>query len=227
MFEQEIEMEKHESSVVPLLLISVLILAVVGAAGYFVFQSRQVLPVSDANRIATEVLQGLGPATVHFHTGKVEASVSDKPEDPHYRLLEKLGLITVGKPKNMNYPVAYPVALTPKGQQVLKQIAGVMESTEKDGTESYIVPLADRKLIEISKITQTGTGHATFEYTWKWEPNVLGEDFDAAGPAVKSFSTWDRATLIQKYGAGFYHDPPQKAVLATVKDDKGWQLATE
>ena len=227
MFEQEIEMEKHESSVVPLLLISVLILAVVGAAGYFVYQSRQVLPVSQANRIATDVLLGLGPATVHFHTGKVQASVSDKPEDPHYRLLEKLGLVTVGKPKPSGYLFAYPVALTPKGEQLLKQIPGVMESREKDGTESYVVPLAERKLVEISKITMTGTGRGDFEYTWKWEPNVLGESFDAAGPEVRSFNTWDRAILIQKYGVGFYHDPPQKAMIAVMKGDRGWQIATE
>ena len=34
-----------------------------------------------------------------------------------------------------------------------------------------------------------------------------GDLFDAAGPAVKAFNTWDRSTLIDKYGANFYHDP--------------------
>lgn len=223
MFEQEIEMEKHGSSVVPLLLISALILAVVGAAAYFVIQSRQVLPAPEATNIVTQVIQAQGPATVHFHTGKVEPSMNDKPEDPHYRLLAKLGLVTIGKPKGM----AYPVALTPKGQELLKQIPGVKQSMERDGTEAYLVPLADRKLVSISKITMTGTGRATVEYIWKWEPNTLGESFDASGAAVKSFNTWDRGTLIRKYGAGFYHDAPQKAAIATVKEDKGWQLATE
>jgi hypothetical protein len=223
MFEQEIEMEKHESSVVPLLLISVLILAVVGAAAYFVIESRQVLAAPEATRIVTQVIQAQGPATVYFHTGKVQPSLNDKPQDPHYRLLEKLGLVTVGKPKG----VAYPVALMPKGEELLKQLPGVKQTTEKDGTVAYLVPLADRKLVSISKITMTGTGRATVEYIWKWEPNVLGESFDASGAAVKSFNTWDRGTLIQKHGAGFYHDPPQRAAIATVKEDKGWQLATE
>ncbi len=223
MFEQELEMEKHESSVVPLLLISVLILAVVGAAAYFVIQSRQVLAAPEATNIVNQVIQAQGPATVYFHTGKVQPSMNDKPEDPHYRLLEKLGLVTLGKPTAKGYPVA----LTPKGEELLKQIPGMQQTTERDGTVAYLVPLAERKFIAISKITMTGTGRATVEYTWKWEPNVLGESFDAAGAAVKSFNTWDRGTLIQKHGAGFYHDPPQRAAIAAVKQDKGWELATE
>jgi len=43
MFEQEIEMEKRTSSIVPLLLIVSLIVAVVGVSIYFVIQSRRVL----------------------------------------------------------------------------------------------------------------------------------------------------------------------------------------
>jgi len=223
MFEQEIEMEKRESSVVPLLLISVLILAILGAAGYFVVQTRQVLAAPEATSIVNQVIQTQGPATVYFHTGLVQPSMNDKPEDPHYRLLAKLGLVTLGKPTVKGYPVA----LTPKGTELLKQIPDVKQTTEKDGEVAYRVPLADRKLVAISKITMTSTGHATVEYLWKWEPNVLGESFDASGDAVKSFNTWDRGTLIQKHGAGFYHDPPQRAAIATVKEDKGWQLATE
>ena len=48
-----------------------------------------------------------------------------------------------------------------------------------------------------------------------------------AGPAVKAFNTWDRATLIQKYGAAFYHEAPKSVVIAAMKTDKGWQIATE
>ena len=44
---------------------------------------------------------------------------------------------------------------------------------------------------------------------------------------VKSFNTWDRATLIQKHGANFYHGEPTKVTLALMKTDKGWQIATE
>jgi len=51
--------------------------------------------------------------------------------------------------------------------------------------------------------------------------------FDAAGPAVKAFNTWDRSRLINKYGAHFYHEAPSKVVLALMKTDKGWQIATE
>jgi len=68
---------------------------------------------------------------------------------------------------------------------------------------------------------------ATIDMTWKWSPNQLGDLLDAAGPMVKSFNTWDRATLIQKHGANFYHDAPTKVTLALDKTDNGWQTATE
>jgi hypothetical protein len=71
---------------------------------------------------------------------------------------------------------------------------------------------------------------------WAWlgpnshglgSPNKMGELLDASGTLVKSFSTWDRGTLIDKYGAKFYHDAPSKAVMAFLKGDKGWQVAGE
>jgi hypothetical protein len=44
---------------------------------------------------------------------------------------------------------------------------------------------------------------------------------------VKSFSTWDRGTLIAKYGVKFYHAAPTKASMAFARKDNGWQIATE
>jgi hypothetical protein len=51
--------------------------------------------------------------------------------------------------------------------------------------------------------------------------------FDVSGTLVKSFNTWDRATLIQKYGANFYRGEPTRAVIALVKTDKGWQIGED
>jgi hypothetical protein len=51
--------------------------------------------------------------------------------------------------------------------------------------------------------------------------------FDAAGPAVKAFNTWDRSTLIDKYGAHFYHEAPHRVAQSLMKTEKGWQVATE
>ncbi len=223
MFEQEIEMEKQQSSVVPLLLVVALVVATVGAAVYFLIQSRQLLTTQEATNLAVEVLKAQGPATVKFHTGAVEPSMDDKPGDPHYRLLDKAGVVKLGKAKGRTVPVA----LTPKGEALLRQISGVKQFKEKDGTQAYVVPLAERRLITVSKVTMTGTRRATVQFTWKWETNVLGESFDASGPAVKAFNTWDRATLIQKYGAAFYHEAPKSVVIAAMKTDKGWQIATE
>src|SRR5215467_10737990 len=124
MFEQEIELEKRENSMVPLLLIVALILAVVGVAGYYLLQSRKVLTNAEATEIANAALKAQGPATVTFHTGMVKGSVDDKPRDPHYALLEKAGLIKLGKDTGA-YGTITPVQLTAEGQKLLSDISGV------------------------------------------------------------------------------------------------------
>src|ERR1700756_1657198 len=99
MFEQEIEMEQRQSSVVPLLLIVAMILAFVGVAAYYVVQNRKVLSTTEASGLIAASLKNTGPATIHFEVGWVTASVQERPHDPNYRLLQKAGLITVGKDK--------------------------------------------------------------------------------------------------------------------------------
>jgi len=224
MFEQEMEMEKRQSSVVPLLLIVALTLGIVGVAAYYIIESRKVLTMPEASSLSLQVIESQGPATLSFHTGMVHESVSERTQDPHYRLLEKIGVLKRGNAKGW----VTPIALTPKGEQLLSQISGVQKSKESDGTEAYVVPLAERKLIGVSRVLMTGTGRATVEFSWQWQANPLGESFEASGPTVQSFNTWDRATLIQKYGANFYHQGPKKVAFAAVKTDKnGWQLAAE
>ena len=49
MFEQEIEMEKKQSSVVPLLMIIGLIVSIVGVAFYYLLENRKVLTVQEAD----------------------------------------------------------------------------------------------------------------------------------------------------------------------------------
>lgn len=221
MFEQELELEKRESSILPLLLMVTLIVGVVGVALYFVTESRRVLTITEATPVVLAALDNQGPSTVRFQTGMIEGA-SEKTLDPHYRLLEKAGYIKIGKVKKGNLPIS----LTPQGLEFLGQIAGVKKSKRKDGNDEYVVPLAQRKLVEIGKITMIEPTKAGVEYSWKWEPNPGGELFDAAGPAVKNFNTWERAALIDKYGAAFYHAAPTKATMALVKNDKVWQVAT-
>jgi len=227
MFEQELEMEKRESSVVPLLLIVALILAVVGVAGYYLIQNNKVLSMQEATSVAASVLQQQGPVTLMFHIGMIKGSVEDSASGPHYKLLEKAGLIRMGKGQGP-YGTTIPVALTSAGTEFLKRIPGVSQSTEKDGTEVYLVPVAYRKLVDVSNIKMINPTHANIDITWKWETTQLGELLEASGPTVQSFSTWDRATLIQKHGANFYHVAPTKVTLALAKSDTaGWQVATE
>jgi hypothetical protein len=224
MFEQEIEMEKRESSVVPLLLIVVMILAIVGLAGYYVWQNKQVMSTADAGSVVSASLKAQGPAVVRFHTGMVKASVNEKPEDPHYRLLEKAGLLKRGKVIRQ----AYPIVLTSQGEKLLAEIPDVAKTKEKDNTDLYVVPLAERRLAEISKITMLSPERARVEFSWRWEPNKLGNLFEASGSLVKSFNTWERSTLIDKYGANFYHGEPTKVALVLVKTPSNrWQVAIE
>lgn len=223
MFEQELEMEKKESSIVPLLLIVSLIIAIVGVSLYFVAQSRRVLATADAAPVLAASLDAQGPATLRFQTGIVKASGDVHPNDPHYRLLEKAGYLRIGKESKGKTPVA----LTPQGQAFLNDIAGVKKSSGKDKTDEYAVPLAQRKLVEVGRITMVNPSKATVEYTWKWETTKAGELFDASGPAVKAFNTWERSTLISKYGANFYHAAPTKVAVSMVRQEKGWQINTE
>jgi hypothetical protein len=224
MFEQEIELEKRESSVVPLLLIVVMILSIVGLAGYYLWQNKQVLSAADAGNVVSASLKAQGPAVVRFHTGLVKASVNEKPEDPHYRLLEKAGVLKRGKANGR----VYPVALTAQGQKLLAEIADVQKTQEKDNTDLYVVPLAERRLAEISKVTMLNPERARVEFSWRWEPNKLGNLFEASGSLVKSFNTWERATLIEKYGANFYRAEPTKLAMVLVKmPNNRWQVAIE
>jgi hypothetical protein len=226
MFEQELEMEKRESSIVPLLLIVAMILLILGIAGYYVMQSRKVLSMQEATQVAASVLKEQGPATIRFHTGLIKSSVNDNPHGPHYRLLEKAGLVQLGKDQGP-YKTDVPVGLTVQGNELLKRIDGVSKATEKDGTEVYLVPVAERRLVNVSNIKMLSPTRATVAITWNWKTNTLGDLLDASGPMVKSFNTWDRATLIQKYGADFYHAAPAEVTLLLAKTDSGWQIATD
>ncbi len=224
MFEQEVELEKRESSVVPLLMIVALIVCIVGVAGYYLWQNKQVLSAADAGNVITASLKSQGPAVIRFHAGMVKASVEEKPEGPHYRLLEKAGIVKRGKMVGRTTPIF----VTAQGEKLISEIADVTKSKEKDGTDLYVIPLANRRLVEISKITMQSPERAAIEYSWRWEPNKLGNLFDASGSLVKGFNTWDRSTLIDKYGANFYRAEPTKVAVVLVKTNAGvWQIAIE
>jgi hypothetical protein len=224
MFEQEIELEKRESSVVPLLLIVAMIVCIVGVAGYYVWQNKQVLPAAEAGNVISASLK-TQTATVRFSTGVVKPSMFDRPDGPHYRLLEKAGYLKVGK---IDKKGAYPVSITPDGEKLVAEFPTATKTHQGDGTDLYVVPLAERRLVEISKIAMISPTRATVQFTWKWEPTKVGEVFDASGSLVKSFNMWDRTTLIDKYGAAFYHAAPARVQVALTKADQGnWQIAVD
>jgi len=219
MFEQELEMEKRSSSVVPLLLIVTLIVGIAGISLYFVVESRRVLTAEEARPVVAASIERQLPATLRLTTGLLDTSADLSPRDQQYRLLEKEGYLQIGKETKGKIPVT----LTPKGEALFAEVAGVKKSKNSDNNDEYIVPLGQRKLVEIGKITMLGPSQAAVEYSWKWEATKVGDLFDAAGPAVKAFNTWDRSVLIDKYGANFYHAAPTKVTVLLVKMANGWQ----
>ncbi len=226
MFEQELELEQKSSSIVPLLLILALAGVIIGTAGYWFVQSKKVLTKQDATTAVTAILKAQGPAVLRFHTGTVKSSINEKPRDPHYKLLQKAGLLKMVQVKGKGE--VYDIALTPLGEKQLTAFPEFQKATEKDGTVAMMVPLARRKLVEIDKVTMNGPSMARVEYSWKWEPTPVGDIFDANGELIKSFNIWETQTLIEKYGANFYHADPKRVAVNLVKTDKGtWQVMSE
>ncbi len=173
-----------------------------------------------------DLLKAQGPVTLRFHTGEVKSSINEKPRDPHYRLLEKAGFVKVTPEKKKSD--IFDIALTAKGEKELTAFPEFAKSKEKDGSELLVVPLARRKLLQVSKVTMNGPSLAKVEYTWQWETTPLGDLFDANSPDVKKFNIWDTQALIDKYGANFYHSEAKRAMITLVKNDNGtWRMLNE
>ena len=224
LFAAEIEMEKKSSSFGPLVMILVLVLAVGGTIFYFVKTSREVLSVPVATNSVNQILQSMGGGKIHFSVGTIVSSVNEKPMDPHYKLLAKAGILTI-KPKSWNSIYA---TMTPAGEKLLGEIKGVDKGKNSDGNTNYVVPLAERKIVAIDKITMIKPHLARVDYTWKWEANRLGKEFDASSETVHSFNTWDRGTLIKDYGVDFYGAAPTKASVVLVEAKDGiWKPYVE
>ena len=217
-------MEKKSSNFGPLVMVLVLVLVVGGTIFYFVKTSREVLSVPVATNSVNQILQSQGGGKIHFSVGTIVSSVNEKPMDPHYKLLAKAGILTI-KPKSWNSIYS---TMTPAGEKVLGEIKGVDKGKNSDGNTTYVVPLAERKIVAIDKITMIKPHLARVDYTWKWEANRLGKEFDASGDAVHSFNTWDRGTLIKDYGVDFYGAAPTKASVVLVETKDGtWKPYVE
>ncbi|HWR36499.1 MAG TPA: hypothetical protein VN622_11575 [Clostridia bacterium] len=221
MFEEEIALEKKSSSLGPVVMIAALVLIVVGGLGYIIFQSKKTLKPEDAAQVIEQTLKAKGPATTAFQTGLIGWSTAT---EPHYTVLEKAGFVTIGKP---DANARKQIKLTPKGEQALAAFPEFPPQKDADGTAEYTVPLAARKLLEVQKVTMQGPNVAFVQYSWKWEPNSMGELFDASGKELQALSSWQRATVIQKHGADYYHAAPASTTVKLVVGKKGWQLATE
>ncbi len=226
LFAAEIAMERKSLNLFPIILILGLIVVVGGTIFYFVKSARDVLTVPVATTSVDDILKAQGPATVHFSTGTVKPSVNGGAE-PQYRLLEKAGVIATTAPKAKG-PTSLTVNVTGSGETLLNSIDGVRKAKNADGATTYTVPLAVRQLVSVDKVSMVKPHLAQVAYTWKWAPNRLGQQFDASGSLVQSFSSWDRTTLIKSYGVDFYSAEPTKTSIVLMEADNGvWKPYTE
>jgi hypothetical protein len=224
LFSAEIAMEKNSSNFAPLLLAGALVLVIGGLIYYFVKSAHDVVSVSQATTIVSDILRDKDAAVTKFSTGTVDPP--NGQQDPQYKLLSRAGVI-FAKPKPKD-TVFLMVALTEPGQTLLNGIDGVKKVARTDGGNTYTVPLAERQLVSIDKITLPKPHIARVDFTWKWVPNRLGREFDASGELVKSFSTWERSTLIKSNGADFFSAEPAKgSILLRAQDDGSWVQYTQ
>jgi hypothetical protein len=219
MFEAELEMERKSSSFGPVLFIAILVLAIAGVIYYAVHESRKTMSEAEASQLITSILKSKGSPTLQFRTGYVLPSAEEKPFDPHYRLLEKAGLIKTAKRNG-----GLQVELTPAGQKVLSDISGVTRTKRLEGGEVIVAPLASRKLVAITKVDVLSPTRANVAYTWQWQPTRLGEVFDASSPLVSAFNVWERGALIKDYGVDFYHAAPKPEQFNFTRAEKGWSI---
>lgn len=220
MFEAELEMERKSSSFGPVLFIALLVGVIAGGIFYVVHETRKAMTEPEATQLVNAILKSKGAATLHFRTGYVVQNVEEKPFDPHYKLLEKAGLIKTAKKG-----IGLQVVLTPAGEQVLGSIKGVSRTKRSEGGEAIVVPLAERKLVAITKLNVVTPSKAVVDYTWKWDPNKLGDVFDASSKLVETFNVWDRQTLIKDYGVDFYHADPKPEEFTFLRGNTGWSIA--
>jgi len=219
MFEEDLELEKKNSSFIPMALIAILLCAIGYGIYYVVSDSQRKLTVEQATPLAQAQTGQMKAPVLEFHTGNVSYGMKENPSDPHFKLLAKAGLVTVkpvGDPR-----LKINVALTDKGKALLESIPGMKQKDDKDNTVDYVVPLANHKFTQVTGVTMQGTTHALVDYTWVWEPNELGKMLDADGPLVKAFTVWERQTLIDKYGAKFYNNGEQQKARLAAEFAKG------
>jgi hypothetical protein len=220
MFEEEIKMEERSSNAGPMLLIGAVCLTILATAIYVIHEARKGMSEAEARQTINAMLEQRGPATVHFRTGLVTASATEKPGDLQYQLLERAQVITSEKRDR-----GTEISLTENGAKLLQSIAGTTHIRNSDGTEEteeYVVPLGTREVVAVTGVNVKSPSSATIHYTWKWRPTAMGDVFDLAGNYAGGFDVWERSSLAKDYGADLYHGAP---ISDEYNATRGWQMA--
>lgn len=116
------------------------------------------------------------PKTVRLATGTLPSGamrIEDLRADQVYRVMKDLDLIDIKSGPNQTTIVT----LTARGQEASRQWEW-KNAVESDGArtwESWEVPVASKKIVQMLKPASGVPGTAVVEFVWKWEPNPLGE----------------------------------------------------
>jgi hypothetical protein len=222
MSEPETNSRSKSTAIVSILTVT-LTVVLVAIAGYLLTERTRVPTASQAAGVITQMLKSHGPTTVSFQTGFLQTSPDSNECDPRYKLLERAGIVTI---ENVASEGAR-VTLKPNGTAILKEISGVRQSPGSGSRVAYVVPLADMRLVDISNIAMLKPNRAIVRFTWEWNPNPVGESFDAFGALMKGFSKEDRAILADQCGVRSYSGKPTLATVALVKTAEGWSIAND
>lgn len=215
MFEEEMKLEERSSNVGPILLIVAVCMTIVGTAVYVVHEARKGMTQAEAQKAVTAMLEQ-HPAMLHFRTGMVNPTATDKPTAPQYKLLQAAQVITAEKKDN-----GVLVTLTDSGEKLLSGIPGTAHTHHADGTEEYAVPLGTRELVAVTDVNVLSPSAATIHYTWRWHSTAMGDVFDLSGNYANDLDVWERAELA-KEGADLFHSAP---IPDEYSATSGWQLA--
>jgi hypothetical protein len=98
------------------------------------------------------------------------------------------------------------------------------ENTSRRFVEGYTVPIANRKIVEVKRITRLENGDARAEFTWRWEPTLSGKAFDVNDAAYQALSPVARQCVDKSSDAKIDSSKIESAIAIFRLENKEWRF---
>jgi hypothetical protein len=146
----------------------------------------------------------------------------------HLRLIE-ISVKNIEYPDSASSPVTVATSLTSEGQTAARK-------WQRSGN-GWIIPSARRELIEVTGVArgEGGSKQARVEYTWRWQPTDIGDNFDTSSQSHRSLPASIRESFEGTNFAGALRDlgqvvlfdssRTQKTTATLQLYDDGWRVA--